>query len=75
MDNNSANEDVISVAASRVAVRLIRTDEELTIARAAMPRDERRRRASCVATSNDTAVSTLSIAWWRDGDSATKGAL
>lgn len=35
MDNNAANEGVISVAASRIAVRLIRTDEELTIARAA----------------------------------------
>jgi len=30
---NAANESVISVAASRVAVRVIRTDEELTIAR------------------------------------------
>ncbi len=30
---NAANEGVISVAASRVAVRVIRTDEELTIAR------------------------------------------
>ena len=30
---NAANEDVISAAAGRVAVRVIRTDEELTIAR------------------------------------------
>jgi acetate kinase len=31
--HNAANEDVISAAAGRVAVRVIRTDEELTIAR------------------------------------------
>ena len=31
---NTANEGVISTAASRVALRVIRTDEELTIARA-----------------------------------------
>ncbi|MGP1677642.1 MAG: acetate/propionate family kinase [Burkholderiales bacterium] len=31
--SNAANEDVISAAAGRVAVRVIRTDEELTIAR------------------------------------------
>ncbi len=30
---NAANEDVISAAAGGVAVRVIRTDEELTIAR------------------------------------------
>ena len=30
---NAANEGVISAAASRVSVRVIRTDEELTIAR------------------------------------------
>lgn len=35
VDNNSANGGMISVAASRVAVRDIRTDEELAIARAA----------------------------------------
>ena len=35
MDNNAANESVISVAASRVTVRLILTDKELTIARGA----------------------------------------
>jgi acetate kinase len=30
---NAANENVISAAAGRVAIRVIRTDEELTIAR------------------------------------------
>ena len=33
MDKNAANEGVISAAASRVAVRVIRTDEEQMIAR------------------------------------------
>ena len=33
MDKNTANEGVISAAASRVAVRVIRTDEELMIAK------------------------------------------
>jgi acetate kinase len=32
-EQNAANEGVISAAASRVAVRVIRTDEELMIAR------------------------------------------
>lgn len=35
VDNNAANQGAISVAASRIAVRDIRTEEELTIARAA----------------------------------------
>ena len=34
---NAANEEVISAAASRVAVRVIRTDEELMIARSVLP--------------------------------------
>ena len=33
MDKNAANEGVISAVASRVAVRVIRTDEELMIVR------------------------------------------
>ena len=33
MHKHAANEDVISAAASRVAVRAMRPDEELTIAR------------------------------------------
>ena len=33
MDKNAANGGVISAAASRVAVRVIRTNEELMIAR------------------------------------------
>ena len=33
VDKNAANEGVISAAASRAAVRVIRTDEELMIAR------------------------------------------
>jgi acetate kinase len=33
VDKNTANEGVISAAASRVAVRVIRTDEELMIAK------------------------------------------
>ncbi len=47
---------------SRIAVRLTRTDEELTISLAVMPHDERSHIASRVATSNDTAASTLTIA-------------
>ncbi len=47
---------------SRYEVRLTRSDEELTIVRAVMSHDERRRRASRVANSNDTIASTLSIA-------------
>lgn len=35
MDNNAANEGVISRASNRVAARATRTDDELTIARAA----------------------------------------
>jgi len=34
VDKNAANADVISAAASRVSVRVIRTDEELMIAKA-----------------------------------------
>ena len=47
---------------SRIAFRLTRSDEELTIARAVIPHDERRRRVSRMDNSNDTVASTLSIA-------------